>query len=100
LAYIPYSHSVATGVAAALVTRWTIERGLGRRALGRAVAIGIVSPMMEITRPAVGAMLLLEPKNNQCNGRGDRSNNSSVHQSIPTTLVKAILHTQYGYCRS
>ena len=43
LAYIPYSHSVATVIAAAVVTWWTIERGLGRRALGRAVAIGINS---------------------------------------------------------
>jgi membrane-bound metal-dependent hydrolase YbcI (DUF457 family) len=43
LAHIPYSHSVATVMAAALVTWWTIDRCLGRRALGRAVAIGIVS---------------------------------------------------------
>ena len=46
LAYIPYSHSVATVAAAALVTWWTIERVLGRRALGRAVAIGIVSHLV------------------------------------------------------
>jgi membrane-bound metal-dependent hydrolase YbcI (DUF457 family) len=46
LAYIPYSHSVATVTAAALVSWWTIEQGLGRRALGRAVAIGIVSHLV------------------------------------------------------
>ena len=46
LAYIPYSHSVATATAAALVTWWTIERGFGRRALGRAVAIGIISHLI------------------------------------------------------
>jgi len=46
LAYIPYSHSVAMVIAAALVTWWTIERGLGQRALGRAVAIGIVSHLV------------------------------------------------------
>ena len=46
LAYIPYSHSVATVIAAALVTWWIIERGLGRRDLGRAVAIGIVSHLV------------------------------------------------------
>ena len=42
LAYIPSSHSVATVTAAAVVAWWAIERGLGRRALGRAVATGIV----------------------------------------------------------
>jgi membrane-bound metal-dependent hydrolase YbcI (DUF457 family) len=46
LAYIPYSHSVATVTAAALVIWWAIERGLGQRALGRAVAIGIVSHLI------------------------------------------------------
>jgi membrane-bound metal-dependent hydrolase YbcI (DUF457 family) len=43
LSHIPYSHSVATVIVAAVVTWWTIERGLGRRPLGRAVSIGIVS---------------------------------------------------------
>ena len=46
LAYIPYSHSVATVMAAALVAWWSLERGLGRPALGRAVAIGIVSHLV------------------------------------------------------
>jgi membrane-bound metal-dependent hydrolase YbcI (DUF457 family) len=46
LAYMPYSHSVATVVAAAAVAWWAIERGLGRAALGRAVAIGIVSHLI------------------------------------------------------
>ncbi len=46
LAYIPYSHSVATVAAAALAAWWTIEKGFGRRDLGRAVAIGIVSHLV------------------------------------------------------
>lgn len=46
LSYIPYSHSVATVTAAALVVWWTIERGFGRVALGRAVAIGIMSHLL------------------------------------------------------
>jgi len=46
LAYMPYSHSVATVIAAALVAWWILERGLGRRALGRAVAVGIVSHLV------------------------------------------------------
>ena len=46
LAYIPYSHSVATVTAAALIIWWTIERVLGRPALGRAVALGIVSHLL------------------------------------------------------
>jgi membrane-bound metal-dependent hydrolase YbcI (DUF457 family) len=46
LASIPYSHSIATSVTAAVLTWWTIERGLGRRLLGRAVAIGIVSHLI------------------------------------------------------
>jgi len=46
LAYIPYSHSIATAIGAALVTWWSIEWGLGRRALGRAVGIGIVSHLV------------------------------------------------------
>jgi hypothetical protein len=46
LAYMPYSHSVATVTAAAVAAWWVIERGLGRRALGRAVAIGIVSHLV------------------------------------------------------
>ena len=46
LAYMPYSHSVATAVAAAAVTWLIIERGLGRPVLGRAVAIGIVSHLV------------------------------------------------------
>jgi membrane-bound metal-dependent hydrolase YbcI (DUF457 family) len=46
LSYIPYSHSVATVTAAALVVWWTIERGFGRVALGRAVAIGLMSHLL------------------------------------------------------
>lgn len=46
LAYIPYSHSVATVTAAAFIVWWTIARAPGRPALGRAVAIGIVSHLV------------------------------------------------------
>jgi hypothetical protein len=43
LAYMPFSHSVATAVAGALCAWLIVERGLGRPILGRAIAIGIVS---------------------------------------------------------
>jgi len=46
LADIRYSHSVVPVVVAALAAWWIIERGLGRRLLGRAVAIGIVSHLI------------------------------------------------------
>jgi membrane-bound metal-dependent hydrolase YbcI (DUF457 family) len=46
LAYIPYSHSVATAIAASVLAWWIIERRLGRRALARAVAIGIISHLV------------------------------------------------------
>lgn len=46
LAYIPYSHSVATAIGAALLAWLVIETGLGRPALGRAVGIGIVSHLV------------------------------------------------------
>jgi hypothetical protein len=43
LAYMPYSHSVATAIGAALIAWLVIDKGLGRPALGRAVGLGIVS---------------------------------------------------------
>lgn len=46
LAYMPYSHSVATSIAAALIAWLAIERGFGRAALGRAVGVGIVSHLL------------------------------------------------------
>jgi hypothetical protein len=46
LAYMPYSHSVATAVGAALLAWLIIERGFGRAALGRAVGLGIVSHLI------------------------------------------------------
>lgn len=46
LSYMPYSHSVATVIAAALIVWLIIERGFGCRALGRAVAIGIASHLV------------------------------------------------------
>jgi membrane-bound metal-dependent hydrolase YbcI (DUF457 family) len=46
LAYMPYSHSVGMALGAALVAWLTIERGFGRRALGRAVAVGIASHLV------------------------------------------------------
>ena len=43
LAWMPYSHSVMTALGGAVVAWVLIEFGMGRRALGRAVGIGIVS---------------------------------------------------------
>jgi len=46
LSYMPFSHSVATAVAAALCACLIVEKGLGRAALGRAIGIGIVSHLV------------------------------------------------------
>lgn len=46
LAYMPYSHSVATALGAAVLAWVTIEFGFGRRALGRAVGLGITSHLV------------------------------------------------------
>ena len=46
LVYMPYSHSVAIPVAAAIVTWVIIEKGFGKALLGRALAIGIVSHLV------------------------------------------------------
>jgi membrane-bound metal-dependent hydrolase YbcI (DUF457 family) len=46
LAYMPFSHSVATAVGAAMLVWLLVEKGLGRPLLGRAVAIGIVSHLV------------------------------------------------------
>jgi hypothetical protein len=46
LAYMPYSHSVATGVGGALLAWFVIEKGFGRPLLGRAVGIGIFSHLV------------------------------------------------------
>jgi membrane-bound metal-dependent hydrolase YbcI (DUF457 family) len=46
LAYMPYSHSVATATAAALAVWLVIEKGFGRAALGRAVGLGIASHLL------------------------------------------------------
>src|SRR6476646_7955049 len=46
LAYMPYSHSVATGVGAAVVAWLVVEFALGRPLLGRAIGIGIVSHLV------------------------------------------------------
>jgi membrane-bound metal-dependent hydrolase YbcI (DUF457 family) len=43
---ISYSHSVATVAAAMLIAWWLIERRLDQPALGRAVAVGIVSHLV------------------------------------------------------
>ena len=43
LAWMPYSHSVMTALGAAVLAWVGIEFGMGRRALGRAVGIGIAS---------------------------------------------------------
>jgi membrane-bound metal-dependent hydrolase YbcI (DUF457 family) len=46
LAHIPYSHSVATAVGAAVLAWLIIEKRFGRAALGRAVALGILSHLV------------------------------------------------------
>jgi hypothetical protein len=46
LAYMPFSHSVATALGAALLAWVVIEFGMGRRALGRAVGLGIASHLV------------------------------------------------------
>jgi hypothetical protein len=46
LAYMPYSHSVATGLGAALLAWLTLEFGLRRPLLGRAVGLGIASHLV------------------------------------------------------
>jgi hypothetical protein len=43
LAWMPYSHSVMTALGSAVLAWVGIEFGMGRRALGRAVGIGIAS---------------------------------------------------------
>ena len=46
LAYMPYSHSVATAVGGTLLAWFVVEKGLGRPLLGRALGIGIVSHLV------------------------------------------------------
>ncbi len=46
LDYMPYSHSVVTGLGAALLAWLVIEFGFGRRLLGRAVGLGIASHLV------------------------------------------------------
>ena len=46
LAYMPYSHSVATALGAALLAWLVIEFALGRPMLGRAVGLGIASHLV------------------------------------------------------
>jgi hypothetical protein len=46
LAYMPYSHSVATAVGAAALAWLILEKGFQRPAMGRAVGIGIVSHLL------------------------------------------------------
>jgi len=46
LAYMPYSHSVASALGGALLAWTVIEFGLGRAALGRAVGLGIASHLV------------------------------------------------------
>jgi hypothetical protein len=46
LVSMPYSHSVATAVGAAVLSWLILEKGLGRVALGRAVGLGIVSHLV------------------------------------------------------
>ena len=46
LAYMPYSHSVATAAGSALLAWLIVEKRLGRALLGRAIAIGIFSHLV------------------------------------------------------
>src|SRR5262247_1866446 len=46
LAYMPYSHSVATALGAALLAWLAIEKGFGQTFLGRAVGLGILSHLV------------------------------------------------------
>jgi membrane-bound metal-dependent hydrolase YbcI (DUF457 family) len=46
LAYMPYSHSVATAAGAALLAWLVVEKGLGRPLLGRALGIGVTSHLV------------------------------------------------------
>ncbi len=46
LAYMPFSHSVATAAGGALLAWLFIEKGLGRPAIGRAIGIGIFSHLV------------------------------------------------------
>jgi membrane-bound metal-dependent hydrolase YbcI (DUF457 family) len=46
LAYMPFSHSVATAAGGALLAWLFFEKGLGRPLVGRAIGIGIVSHLV------------------------------------------------------
>jgi hypothetical protein len=46
LAYMPYSHSGATALGAALLSWAVLELGFGRKSLGRAVGLGIASHLV------------------------------------------------------
>ena len=46
LAHMPYSHSVATALGAALLAWAVLELGFGRKMLGRAVGLGIASHLV------------------------------------------------------
>jgi membrane-bound metal-dependent hydrolase YbcI (DUF457 family) len=46
LAYMPYSHSIASAAAAALLAWLLVEKGLGRPLLGRALGLGILSHLI------------------------------------------------------
>jgi membrane-bound metal-dependent hydrolase YbcI (DUF457 family) len=46
LAYMPFSHSVATATGGALLAWLFVEKGLGRPLLGRAIGIGIFSHLL------------------------------------------------------
>jgi membrane-bound metal-dependent hydrolase YbcI (DUF457 family) len=46
LAYMPFSHSVATAAGAALLGWLVVEKGLGRPLVGRAIGIGIFSHLV------------------------------------------------------
>jgi hypothetical protein len=46
LAFMPYSHSVATALGAALIAWLAVDKGLGHKILGRAIGLGIISHLV------------------------------------------------------
>jgi hypothetical protein len=46
LLHMPYSHSIGTAVAAAVLAWLVVEKGFGKAALGRAIGLGIVSHLI------------------------------------------------------
>jgi hypothetical protein len=87
LVYMPYSHSVATAVGAAILAWLIIERGLGRAVLGRAVGLGIVSHLV-LDLATHGHDIVLWP------GRSTPKLGLGLYEAAP--LVAFIVEFLYG----